>query len=120
MTNFFSKFGSCYRHPRWRRPATDDRHLCHIGTSGDCRRVGSNRVYCRRNRPSHWRPALSVIMEDSLDQDHGNKVYRQSDKSSGKNKSVADVACISKYDDKESPMKPKIYISPFSATPYMF
>ncbi|KAK4255388.1 hypothetical protein QN277_008395 [Acacia crassicarpa] len=125
MFNFLPKFGSCYRLPQRRRPATsdDDSFFCHVGTSGDdCHQVRNNRTYCRRNRPSAWRPTLSVIMEDNVYEDHDINVSRKSDKS-GKNKSVTNVGCIINRrhrDNKERRPKPKIYVSPFAATPYMF
>ncbi|KAI9094187.1 hypothetical protein K1719_026769 [Acacia pycnantha] len=124
MFNFFPKFGSCYRLPQRRRPATtDDSFFCHVGTSDDdCHHVRNNRTYCRRNRPSAWRPTLSVIMEDNVYQDHDINVNRKSNKS-GKNKSVVNVVCINRppHDNKERRPKPTIYVSPFAATtPYMF
>ncbi|KAF7805835.1 uncharacterized protein G2W53_037996 [Senna tora] len=102
MINFFSKLRSCYPNRRPPPPFTHDAYslVIPIHTSdGYRRRRRARRNGLHRYPQSDWRPALSVIMEETVVQDHHNVNRKSGKKSSGKSRSTVDVDCFSQWQD---------------------
>ncbi|XP_054814188.1 uncharacterized protein LOC129314788 [Prosopis cineraria] len=114
----FSEFRSCYRPhntPASTAPPSDT----------DSHRVLDPASPRSRLQRSHWRPSLSVIMEDSADQHRRtnlDKNNKSGKKLSAKPRSSLNTSCSFHTDirPRNCIMPPVIVISPFSATPYMF
>ncbi|XP_028761609.1 uncharacterized protein LOC114743870 [Neltuma alba] len=118
VMKLFSEFRSCYRPqntPASTAPPSDT----------DGHRDPDPASQRGRLQRSHWRPSLSVIMEDSVDQ-HRHTSVDKNNKSQkkllAKPRSSLNTSCSFHTDTRTRNciMPPVMVISPFSATPYMF
>ncbi|KAF7823097.1 Threonine synthase-like [Senna tora] len=109
----FSEFRSCYR-PQNTPPST----TAAPPSDDDEQQQQRSRVH-----RSHWRPSLSVIVEDSMDQDHRDNVAKKSQKKSfakPRSSSLNSSCSFLTENRTRNSLPPVIIIAPFSATPYLF